>query len=301
MPDVYRNQYVRFEINQYLPIIGIPENKTISFLEWFKTDIYESGKFIHQMPQVFDEGYIFIERIPTKFDQQVLSDYIKKLARLEGKTFREVENLLLPTYKMFLENVLLHFKFGGKYKLQVEYVSTIDNGLLGRFALDDELWGQPLYIDNKYPISGNKHHLLINNNIYCDMQNGYQFQKAIQEYYVELLASALWYISLYKNKYKYETPMSKEDIYVKFYNKKPNIHHNTTQRITTSFYDLSKTPMSKVSTLAKKRDGFEYSHQFDVRGHYRHYKSGKVIFIKSFTKANDKPRLQKHILLEPKN
>ena len=46
---------------------------------------------------------------------------------------------------------------------------------------------------------------------------------------------------------------------------------------------MGKVKVVKVEHLQKRKAGWTYSHSFQVHGHYRHYKSGKVIFVKEFT------------------
>ena len=63
-------------------------------------------------------------------------------------------------------------------------------------------------------------------------------------------------------------------------------HINKEITITTPIYDLGKVPTRKVNVLIHRREGWTYSHAFTVRGHYRHYKNGKVIFVQSYIKGD---------------
>ena len=61
-------------------------------------------------------------------------------------------------------------------------------------------------------------------------------------------------------------------------------HHNN-RNITTPIYNLVDKRATTVERLIKKRNGWTISHSFQVRGHYRHYKNGKVVFINPYKKG----------------
>lgn len=72
-------------------------------------------------------------------------------------------------------------------------------------------------------------------------------------------------------------------------------HQNKAQKGTakrkkkpTTTYILRKTPkgLQAISRGSHASPGFE----FTVRGHYRHYKSGKVVWVSEFTKGNGKKK-----------
>ena len=286
-------------IDYTLPIISIPRNKTVSFMEWYLTDI--SNTKINEIPKVFDKGYITISEIPHVFVNNCKSEYIKYVARTEKTTFRDIENQLQAIYNNMTNNVVMQFEFIDDYP-SIKIYAGNDNGLLTTLPLyrhKDNFENQTLGelgmdIDIK---DGNIQ-------IYdasCAISEAHKFQDLMTIIYLGLFTSAMWYMALYKNRYKYETSISKEEVRERLTNRPKPSHVNTTKVLTTSFYDLSKAPQSKVKTMIKKREGFEYSHQFNVSGHWRHYKDGKVVFIESYIKAKDKPPLQKNIILNPED
>lgn len=63
---------------------------------------------------------------------------------------------------------------------------------------------------------------------------------------------------------------------------------------------MSKIRRVKVEGLIKRRKGWTYSHSFQVHGHYRHYKDGKVVFIKPYIKGKGKEEVVQRITLNPK-
>ena len=69
--------------------------------------------------------------------------------------------------------------------------------------------------------------------------------------------------------------------------RKQIIHH----RETSAKYDnvmIDETKRSPIYTNINRRRG-PIDHQYSVRGHFRHYKSGRVIYIEPYIRCKDKP------------
>lgn len=69
--------------------------------------------------------------------------------------------------------------------------------------------------------------------------------------------------------------------------KRTIIHH----RETLAKYDniaIDETKQSPIYTNINRRRG-PIDHQFSVKGHFRHYKSGRVIYIEPYIRCKDKP------------
>ena len=62
---------------------------------------------------------------------------------------------------------------------------------------------------------------------------------------------------------------------------------------------MSKIRTVHVDKLVSRKKGWTYSHAFEVHGHYRHYQSGKVIFIEPFIKGKNKEFKAQKIIIEP--
>lgn len=283
------------KLDYSLPIISIPHNKTIPFLKWYCNDI--SSTKIGEIPKVFDEGYITISHIPCEFINNCKNEYIKYIARTEKLTFREVENMLKDVYDTMLNDIIIHYEFIDNYPCLNVY-SGVDSKQMIRIPLYEYKDINDPILANLGDIQGIEDTLIISD-ASCTTNEKHEFQNTMIVVYVALFVSAMWYMTLYKNRYKYENYISKDDVREVLLHRKRPERISSVKIITTSFYDLSKAPQSKVQIMIKKRAGFEYSHQFDVRGHYRHYKDGKIVFIESYTKAKDKPKLQKSIILNP--
>ena len=111
------------------------------------------------------------------------------------------------------------------------------------------------------------------------------------------LVTAMWYIATTKStKYIYEnkTPVITG-------RKKNIVQVSNTKTINTPIYDLNKIRVVKVEHLQTRKKGWTYSHSFQVHGHYRHYRNGKVVFIQSYIKGKDKEFKAQQIILDPKN
>lgn len=283
------------KLDYSLPIISIPHNKTIPFLKWYCDDI--SNTKIYEIPKVFDSGYLTISHIPCEFINNCKNEYIKYLAKTEKMTFREVENLLKDVYDVMLNDIVIYYEFIDEYPCLSIY-SGIDSKQIMQVPLQKYKDEDNQILANLGDIQGIDDTLVITD-ASCTTNERHEFQNTMIVVYVGLFVSAMWYMTLYRNRYKYEKQLSKDDARETILHRKKPERVSSTKIITTSFYDLSEAPQSKVQTMIKKRAGFEYSHQFDVKGHFRHYKDGKVIFIESYTKAKDKPKLQKNIILNP--
>lgn len=283
-------------INYNLPIISIPSSKTIPFVKWFCDDI--SNTKICEIPKVFDEGYVTISNIPCKFINNCKNEYIKKMAKECGTTYREMENELEQTvYSVMLNDIVLSYKFVDNFPDIVAFSSKTGEQIIRMPISKCKQFGNK-QLSCLGDIDGVDDVIVIKD-ASCAVDKEHEFQNSIMMVYTSLFVSAMWYMTLYKNRYKYEKHVSKEEVRCIMLNRKKPERISNTKIITTSFYDLANAPQSKVQTMIKKRAGFEYSHQFDVKGHFRHYKDGKVIFIESYTKAKDKPKLQKNIILNP--
>lgn len=288
----------KLEINYSLPIIGIPDGKVISFLKWFNEDLKDTP--INEIPTPFDEGYLAILSIPFEFRDGVKSNAIKNVAKKSGSTFRSVEEQFNVVYKEMSYSIIIHYDFrDGKRNFYIYNGETyVDIGSLPLGKVKDgiKLEFPPIIIEDNTLILENADTVL-----YDGIGGGALFQNEMLSIYYALFVSSMWYLTLYKNRYKYEKVLDKDGVREALFKKPYERKNNNIKTITTSIYDLSRTPRTRVQTLMKKRAGFEYSHQFEVTGHYRHYKDGKVVYINQYTKCKDKPELgQKYLILVPK-
>lgn len=265
----------QLKINKKLPQIILPKNKIDMFLDWYNEDLR------HQdiLPKAFTEGYIIIDNDVMDIDLSKCRDYFKRMAKQLSTTYRQMENRL----KYFIEStakVTVYFKFTDDvYYLEVY---GTDNSKISNISLQFAKGSSPEY----------KYRYITE----LAEDNWDSTLNIFNEFCLIMVYTSMWYISTTTKttKYYYE---KKEPI---TYTKKDVIKVSRDKVITTPIYDMTKIKRVKVDHLIKRRKGWTYSHSFQVHGHYRHYRDGKVIFVNSYIKGKDKELQPQIITLNPK-
>ena len=83
----------------------------------------------------------------------------------------------------------------------------------------------------------------------------------------------------------------------KYNTENQNKKHN--RNITAPIYDFNFMKEISITKLTSKHSSWKISCAFTVRGHYRHYSNGKIVFIKSYIKGKDKDFQNQTITLAP--
>lgn len=263
-------------IRNKLPQIVVPADKVDAFIDWWNKDI----RFQQEIPHSFDEGYLILNNTLMESDVSKFAPMIKILAKEFKSTYRNIENQL----KDFIANsqlITLYFVFSDN-NLKV-YMYGPDKKIITSMSLDiGEGEPEPEIPDlAKTEISWEEYQNTFN--ISC----------------VDILITVLWYLATSSNKkYYYERSNDKSQNINSTDKKIVKVKKYKT--ISTPIYDLNKVKSIKVETCIKHRKGWTYSHSFQVHGHYRHYKNGKVIFVKSYIKGQNKEFKQQTIIVEPK-
>lgn len=270
----------KLRINKKIPQIILPKEKNDCFIEWYDKDL----RFQDKIPNSFNRGYLFIES--TLYNKEQLNEeYYKKLfkeiAKVYKTTYRNIENLFLD-YIDKTKNTIVYFEFEGNF-LNLEIY--LNNMLYHKVELD------LTKTDNSKP---NLTLLEIQTKLYNE---GKTFQELYSHYCLILLTCCLWYLATSTKRTKYYRENKTQPYY---YEKKEIINVKRNRVITTPIYDMNKIRRVKVEGLIKRRKGWTYSHSFEVHGHYRHYKSGKVIFINPYIKGKGKEEITQKIILKPK-
>lgn len=273
-------KYFKLQIRKKLPYIILPKSKVDMFIEWWNKDL----KYQNTIPIAFDEGYFYLENelVPNiDFNNQKVKDTIKEVAKESKKTYRQVENDIKVGHEL-QKKVTIYFKFIDKKILEL-YIYFSEN-LVSHAKIDLN------QIDERKPNFDIKKINLIDKDT----------METLYIYFFYLFAASMWYIStttkqtkyIYKQKNFNTLKPKKED---------GNIINVKEKRIVeTPFYDFSKIKYIEVDKLVQRRKGWTYSHSFQVCGHYRHYKSGKTIFVNSFVKGKNKPLKAQQIIINPK-
>ena len=271
----------QLKINKRLPQIHIEQKQIDLFIEWWNKDI----RFQQTIPHSFEEGYLKCD-LNLNIDINKFKDIIKQSAKVYKTTYRVMEN----TFKDFIsmiEHTTIHFKFINNNEV---YLNTYDknNNIISRiefeYGEDKKDFEEEFTYDKMYNIMNKS-----NNS--DDLMFGFNLL------YTIIFVTSIWYIATTRNttKYVYEqkTPVITS-------RKKNIVRVSDTKVISTPIYDISKIKTKKVEGLIKHRKGWTYSHAFQVHGHYRHYKDGKVIFVNSYIKGKDKEFKPQTIELKPK-
>lgn len=271
----------QLKINKRLPQIHIEQKQIDLFIEWWNKDI----RFQQTIPHSFEEGYLKCD-LNLNIDINKFRDIIKQSAKEYKTTYRVMEN----TFKDFIsmiEHTTIHFKFINNNEV---YLNTYDknNNIISRiefeYGEDKKDFEEEFTYDKMYDIMNKS-----NNS--DDLMFGFNLL------YTIIFVTSIWYIATTRNttKYVYEqkTPVITS-------RKKNIVKVSDTKVISTPIYDISKIKTKKVDGLIKHRKGWTYSHAFQVHGHYRHYKDGKVIFVNSYIKGKDKEFKPQTIELKPK-
>lgn len=275
-----KNKTISLRINKKLPQIIVPENKNDCFIDWYDKDL----RFQNDIPSSFERGYLFIEGTlytEKQLNEPVYKEMFKMMAKLYKTTYRIIENSFKEYIKL-IKNTVLYFEFNKPF-LKIDIY--LENKLFHRLELNlsaiDESKPNPTLLEKQKEL----------------YEKGKNFQEIYSYYCLILLQCSLWYIATTTKTTKYYRE-NKTPSYV--YEKKEVINVKRNRVISTPIYDMSKIKRVKVEGLIKRRKGWTYSHSFQVHGHYRHYKDGKVIFIKPYIKGKGKEEIVQRITLNPK-
>jgi hypothetical protein len=110
--------------------------------------------------------------------------------------------------------------------------------------------------------------------------------------------SALWYLASIQNVKRdgEQSYASTKEIKMQ---KRKDRKRTKVRNMTAPIYDFGEMKIANVGKLMAKKRGWKISYEFQVRGHYRHYKSGKVVFIKAFEKGKGLKKKKTIIKLNP--
>lgn len=275
-----KDKSIPLRINKKLPQIVLPQNKNDYFIKWYDDDL----RFQDEIPNSFDRGYLFIEGTlynKEQLNNKIYRELFKNIAKDFNETYRAIENAFID-YINITKNTIIYFEFeNNSLKMQI----YLENRLYHELTLNLSK------LDSSKP---NPTLLEIQAELY---NNGKSLQEIYARYCLILLECCLWYIATTTKTTKYYR-QEKQQPY--FYEKKEVINIKRNKVISTPIYDMNKIRRVKVEGLIKRRKGWTYSHSFQVHGHYRHYKDGKVVFIKPYIKGKGKEEISQKIILNPK-
>lgn len=272
---------MKLNLNKRLPQIHIEQKQIDLFLDWWNKDI----RFEKTIPHSFEEGYLICD-MDMKIDMSKFNTLIKQTARQFRTTYRDIEN----KFKNFihaLEHPIVYFKFLNDNTITMETFNQYDKSRISNISfqfganspdMEEEFTPQKMYEQVLQSEDFEK-------SMYC-----------FNMLYVIILITSLWYIATTKRTTKYVYEQKRPVIASRHKNV---VKVSDTKTINTPIYDITKIKTKKVDCLIKSRKGWTYSHSFQVHGHYRHYKDGRVIFINSYIKGKDKEFKPQVVELKP--
>ena len=295
------------KINNKLPYIQLPVEKVNTFIEWYNEDLRQ----LKEIPEVFKEGYIEL--------------HLDNITKISLFSIFEVQNAfeldkitkLKEAFTVSFSTIIVYFKMNEDNKLDLQgfcgtnnhifnytinlkddkFINVIRNYILGtatekmRNDLTSKYEALPK-VSNVIALDSRTREKEVFN------ERMTKFNRELTELCCALVISIIWYLATSKTE-KYKV----NQISNKFSNsnntkKKSKIY---TRKISNPIYDLTDRKEITVDRLIKRRNGWTISHSFQVRGHYRHYKNGKTVFIKSYEKGkNLETGINKHIIISPK-
>lgn len=272
------------KINKSLPKIIINQDKIDLFIDWYNKDL----RYQEEIPHTFEEGYLELHSNIFDTNMSKYNTFIKTVAKSTNSTFRTVENML-ENFICYLNNITAYFYFKSQHSLCV-YIYGIDNMLISTIEMAFEKGKGQCAPEVKLTKFGVENINIQSDKFTQDVQNEFN-------YFVTCLCiSCLWYLatSTKTTKYKYNNSISNLPT-----NNKKVVEVSSVKTISNPIYNLNNIKIKSVDRLIHRREGFTYSHSFQVHGHFRHYKDGKVIFVNSFVKGKNKPFKQQDIIINP--
>jgi hypothetical protein len=207
---------------------------------------------------------------------------VSAIAKNSKTTYRAVENVIDDQ----LSHFIIYFKFIDDNNMAIETYGK-DDILVSRISFGFGIESDP---EPTLDYGGGSELEGIDN-----LDNLFTVLNYIN---MAITITCLWYIATTSKTTKY---VYEEKTPVVISRKKNVVKVSDTKTITTPIYDMSKIRIVNVEKLQNRKKGWTYSHSFQVHGHYRHYKSGKVIFVQSFIKGKDKEFKAQTITLAPED
>ena len=288
----------KLKIDKHLPQILVPPRTRAMFMEWWNTDI----RFEHSVPKTFESGYLMLDYNYEDRQDELLQEHkvdIKCIAKHYHCTYREAETMFKNMLHCF-SKLTIYFTFRSDNDMYIELFDSTDQIIATcEFGFGKSEPEPPITSDDILFEYGIKQTTLSDE---MEEQSVVHKKEARDAFSLSvhsllcIIVTSMWYIATTKStKYIYEkkTPMI-------IGRKKDVVKVSDTKTINTPIYDMGKVKIVKVEQLQTRKKGWTYSHSFQVHGHYRHYKSGKVIFVNSFVKGKDKEFKAQQVILEPK-
>lgn len=267
------------KIDESLPQIVLSESKNTLFIDWYNSDL----RFEHSIPKAFNQGYIKIELSSFTYDSNKpeTKQLISEVAKSYNTTYRKAEEVVVNSFSA-IRMIILYFEFV-RDDFVIGAIYNNNNQLMSKFKIQTgNATDDPITLiapEDRFKVSGE------------------ELQENFNRYVIALFSACMWYLCTTTKTTKYVYTVEKPKYK---YTNKTILDVNKVKTISTPIYDLSKIRYKNIDRLIQRKQGWTYSHSFQVHGHYRHYKDGKVIFVQSYIKGKDKPLQNQEIIINPK-
>lgn len=293
---VVKEKRKKLKIDKNLPQILLPAKTRAMFINWWNSDIRKE----QTIPKVFESGYVIINYNYLDRQQELLDTHTtctKMVAKHFKTTYRQAEYMIKDLIHCFTK-LVVYFRFIDDNNITTEIYGNNDDLIFTmNFGVGKSEPEPEIITDDIMSV------ILDADTIYSSLYNNVEgiddksSMEPVMKIILAQLVTAIWYIATTKStKYIYE---NKTPVVIS--RKKNVVRVSDTKTINTPIYDLNKIRVVKVEQLQHRKNGWTYSHSFQVHGHYRHYKNGKTIFINSFIKGKNKDFKAQQIILDPKN
>ena len=254
------------QIRNKLVQISVTDKEVNELCDWVDSDVALKGELI---PHVFEEGYILYFGLG---DGWVNVDRIKNAARLHGTTFNETKRYL-EQLEQSLNPTWIYFKWVREDLCEM-MIYTSDLFFVTKLTATDKSVDASRYDDARWV---------------AEERSAIPIDKDFLEFMCLKVSNALSTVFKYlNNREKNQTPtyvLSKKKYKEDIQERKPKKVHNTL----TPTIDLRGRRDIKVSSLTKQRaEMIRRTASWDVRGHQRVCKSGKIVWVKAFVKGKER-------------
>lgn len=257
-------------LRRKLPQIYVTQDKVQVLLDWLNSD---DNLRKQKIPRVFEEGYIVYYNHELDVDMNPEGrDAIRYEARTTGCTFNQAKRRFEDLYKR-TNPLWFYFKWEDDLcKIHV-YEAERKLHLISIQAHDEE--GVDVYnMPEKLDTSG------ILSHAFDDESNMWPRYLAMRA--AMIVTSVFHYMNIQKSNKPY-MHKSKTQYNV---TKKIQIEEPDIKLLETPIFDLTKKRITKERLTRQHSEFIRRTEAWNVRGHARHYKSGKVIWVDSYIKGN---------------
>ena len=286
-----------FTVDKKLPTIIVPREKARVFTDWYKTDIYKEKT----IPLVFEEGYLTADihdlieiKTPSILSVNNMKDYQHQM------------NVKDNVYKIFGE-VIVHFKMINSTSICLNIFSNNNHTRINHAHITVEELASGHWIDtlrNAMVNNSTTHQVVLDlckDNTFIPSayveERLREFGSKLVPVLAQLLVSTIWYLASIKDAKREQLTVHRSVPATTHSKHKYKSHGKRT--ITAPIYDLANSKDIEIEKLTTKKNSWKISCRFQVRGHYRHYKSGKTIFVKPFEKGKGFDIKPTEIILNP--